>query len=193
MTKLLRRSILAGPPPLLLAACQGSPNPTLYTLAPVLGTARPGGPAVVVLREISVARYLERPNIIRSTDGYQLEMMNNDWWGEPIGAMITRAVVEELAQRLTGSTVLAETGAVGLTPDASVELDILRFDMDAQGAVVLRAQAAVTRASAHGHGLARVFVLHVTPKDGTVVAQVAAMSTALGQLADGLATMLTSA
>jgi uncharacterized protein len=193
MTKLLRRSILAGAPALLLAACQGSPNPVLYTLATIPGTPRPGGPRVVVLREISVARYLERPNVVRSTSGYQLEMMNNDWWGEPIGGMITRTLVEELSQRLEGSTVLSETGAVGLKPDALVELDVLRFDTDAQGAVVLRAQAGVTRPAVRQNPLARVFVLHVTPKDPSVLGQVAAMSTALGQLADGLATMLAGA
>ena len=43
----------------LPVAC-GSPSPALYALRPVSGVPRAGGPRVVQLRPIGLARYLDR-------------------------------------------------------------------------------------------------------------------------------------
>ena len=48
------------------AACS-SPPPVLYTIAPVEGAAQPGGPKVILLQQIGLARYLERSQIVRSS------------------------------------------------------------------------------------------------------------------------------
>ena len=69
--------------------------------------------------------------------------MSNDWWGEPLGAMLSRVLVEELGQRLPQSTVISENGAVSAQPDATIELNMQRLDEDAAGNLVLQAQAAV--------------------------------------------------
>src|SRR5215469_7706213 len=81
-----------------LAACS-SPNPVLYTIAPVSGAVQSGGPKVVALQQISTARFLERSQIVRSSENYRLDVMSNDWWGEPLGAMVSRVLVEELGHR----------------------------------------------------------------------------------------------
>ena len=106
-----------------LAACS-SPTPVLYTIAPVSGTAQTGGPKVVALQQISLARYLERSQIVRSSENYRLDVMSNDWWGEPLGAMLSRVLVEELGQRLPQSTVIGESGAVTASPDAKSVFDL---------------------------------------------------------------------
>ena len=49
--------------------------------------------------------------------------MANDWWGEPLGAMLSRVLVEELGQRLPQSTVISETGAVSAPPDATIDTE----------------------------------------------------------------------
>ena len=77
---------------LTLAACS-SPNPVLYTIAPVSGAVQSGGPKVVALQQISTARFLERLEIVRSSENYRLDVMENDWWGEPLGAMLSRVLV----------------------------------------------------------------------------------------------------
>lgn len=186
-----RRLVLAAAGLVLLAACGSSPTPTLYTLAPVPGTPRKGGPRVVALREISLARYLERPQIVRSSASYQLEMELNDWWGEPLAAMLGRVTVEELSERLPGSIVLSELGAVGNKPDATVEINVLRFDADRDGTVVLRAQVGVSFADARQPPVAQAVVLKAAPPSAGVPGAVAAMSDALGQLADRIAAILT--
>ncbi len=92
-----------------------------------------GAPKAIELRQIGLARYLERSQIVRSSENYRLDVMANDWWGEPLGAMLARVLVEELSQRLPQSIVFAETGAVSVTPDATIELNVSRLDENTAG------------------------------------------------------------
>ena len=170
------------------AACS-SPNPVLYTIAPVSGAVQNSGPKVVALRQISTARYLERSEIVRSSENYRLDVMSNDWWGEPLGAMLSRVLVEELGQRLPQSTVIGETGAVTAPADATIELNVQRLDEDASGNLILQAQASVSFKS-RGAPVLRNFRFSITPPAPDVPGEVTAISTAVGQLADGLASML---
>ena len=172
----------------VLAACS-SPSPVLYTIAPVQGPVQPGGPKVIVLQQISTAHYLERSQIVRSSENYRLDVMSNDWWGEPLSAMLSRVLTEELGQRLPQSTVIGETGAVSASPDATIELNVQRLDEDASGNVVLQAQGSVSFKGRPGPVL-RSFRFVVTPPAAGIQGEVTAISTALGQLADGLASMV---
>ncbi len=172
----------------VLAACS-SPSPVLYTIAPVQGPVQPGGPKVIVLQQIATAHYLERSQIVRSSENYRLDVMSNDWWGEPLSAMLSRVLTEELGQRLPQSTVIGETGAVSASPDATIELNVQRLDEDAAGNVVLQAQASVSFKGRPGPVL-RSFRFVVTPPAAGIQGEVTAISTALGQLADGVASML---
>jgi uncharacterized lipoprotein YmbA len=173
----------------LLAAC-ASPNPVLYTLAPVRGVVQRGSPKVVVLREIAIARYLERSQIVRSSEGYRLDVEANDWWGEPLGAMIARILQEELSQRLPGTSVFGENGAIATEADATVDINIQRMDTDRSGALILAAQVGVTYAKKRRAPNTRSVRFSVQPPTPGVRGEVAAMSTAVGQLADTIADML---
>lgn len=183
---LSRRSALLGLAA-LPASC-ASPNPSLYVLAAVPGPVHRRAPRVIQLHAIAVAHYLERSQIVRSSEGYRMEVLSNDWWGEPLDAMISRILVMELNQRLPGSTVYGESGAISTPPDASVEINLQRFDMDRQGNVLLNAQVAVDSKTLTSRGV----TFSARPTDNTTAAMVAAMSTEIGQLADVLAGMLTS-
>ena len=171
-----------------LFACS-SPTPVLYTIAPVPGAVKTGGPRVVALQQIGTARYLERSQIVRSSENYRLDVMSNDWWGEPLSAMLSRVLIEELGQRLPQTTVLGESGAVSASPDATVELNVQRLDEDAAGNLILQAQASVSFKGRAPPAL-RSFRFAVPPPAPGVPGEVTAISTAVGQLADGLASML---
>jgi hypothetical protein len=162
----------------------------LYTIAPVpAGQVQSGGPKVIVLQQIATAHYLERSQIVRSSENYRLDVMSNDWWGEPLSSMLSRVLTEELGQRLPQSTVIGETGAVSAAPDATIELNVQRLDEDASGNVVLQAQASVSFKGRPGPVL-RSFRFVVTPPAAGIPGEVTAISTAVGQLADGLASMV---
>jgi uncharacterized protein len=171
-----------------LAAC-ASPDPVLYTIAPATGPVQSGGPKVIALQQVATARYLERSQIVRSSENYRLDVMSNDWWGEPLSAMVSRVLTEELGQRLPQSIVLGETGAVTASPDATIELNLQRLDEDAAGNLVLQAQASVSY-KGRGAPALRSFRFVVPPPAPGIAGEVTAISSALGQLADGLASML---
>jgi uncharacterized protein len=178
---------------ILLVAVAGcsSPNPALYTIAPVDGTPQAGGPEVFMLQQIGLARYLERSQIVRSSENYRLDVMTNDWWGEPLGAMLSRVLIDELGQRLPHSVVLSENGAVSSSPDATIELNLRRLDEDASGNLVLQAQTAINFKGRRDPVL-QSFRFTVPPPGAGVPGEVAAISSAVGQLADGLASALTA-
>jgi uncharacterized lipoprotein YmbA len=172
-----------------LAACS-SPSPELYTIAPVPGVQHAVSPKVVVLQQIGLERYLERLQIVRSSEDYKLDVMSNDWWGEPLGAMLSRVLVDELQQRLPQSVVISEVGAVSAPADATVTLNIQRMDKDASGNLILSAQAGIIFKGRAATPALRNFRFSVTPDSPRIPGEVAAISTAVGQLADGLAAML---
>jgi uncharacterized lipoprotein YmbA len=171
-----------------LAACS-SPDPVLYTIAPVPGPTKIGGPKVVVIERVQVANYLDRSQIVRSSEDYRVDLKSNDWWGEALASMLRRMVQQELAQRLPQSAVLSETGAVSASPDATIDLDFQRLDGDRSGNVVLQAQASVSFKGVKTPAL-RSFRFSVPSPTPDVRGEVSAISTAVGQLADALATML---
>src|SRR5471032_499830 len=118
-----------GLPSLLAAAC-ASPEPVLYTIPMKPGPVLPGGPRIVQLRDIGLASYLDRREIVRSSEGYKLGVSSNNWWGETLGTMLGRVIVIGLSERLPGSSIYAEGGAISADPNAIVSINIQRLDLD---------------------------------------------------------------
>jgi len=174
---------------LCLAACT-SPEPNFYTLAPVRGAGVPGGPPLVQLRRPGLAGYLDRSDIVRTGSPYQLKLASGERWGEPFGDMVGRVLAEDLSSRLPGSSVFTSAGAISALPDATIEVDVQRFDADPSGQVVLLTQVAVERGRNRGSAATRTIRITVTPASGTTADLVAAMSAALGQSADQIAAVV---
>jgi uncharacterized lipoprotein YmbA len=186
-----RRRLLAVPLglPLALAAC-ASAEPNYYTLQARPGPLAAGGVRLVELRRIGLAGYLDRPEIVRNNADYRLRIPGGERWGEPLGDLVARILAEDLNLRLPGSSVFTSAGAISATADATVELDLQRFDMDASGQVLLVAQVAVSRGRGRGAAETRAVRLTVPPAGPGTTALVAAMSEAIGQLADRIAPLL---
>ena len=111
------------------------------------------------------------------------------WWGEPLGAMLARVLVVGLSQRLPGSSIYNESGAIASDPNAILAVNIQRLDVDQSGTLQLLAQATVEfnrpRKSA-----ARTFSISKPVPAATIAGHVAAASDAVGELTDGLAALL---
>jgi uncharacterized lipoprotein YmbA len=173
----------------LAAASCASPDPKLYTIAPVPGGEHAGGPKVVGVRSVGVAHYLARDQIVRSSEDYRVEVKANEWWAEPLDEMLTRVLQDDLSQRLPGSTVFLSAGAVTESSDATVELQVQRLDADRTGNLILNAQGSVSF-NHQPNSDTRGFHIATPLASPAVEGQVAATSTALGQVADQLAAML---
>jgi len=185
---LRRRELLALA---LVSAASGcsSPEPAYYTLGIAPGAPQRGGPRLVELRRPSVAGYLDRAEIVRGdTGGYRLDVRAGERWGEPFDAMMGRVLTEDLNQRLPGTTVFTAQGSLSPDPQARIEIDVPRFDLGTNGRVVLRAQVAVSRS--RGAVQTRTVQIETVPASTATPALIAAMSQALGQLADTVASML---
>ena len=174
--------------PLLAAACS-SPDPVYYTIVPRTGTTLPAGPKVVLVKEIGLASYLDRREIVRSSESYKLDIRANSWWGEPLGSLLGRVVVVELSQRLPGSTVYGESGAITADYNASVGINVQRLDADTANNLVLVAQVGV-EFNRPRRMTARTFTITRPMATADTPGLVAAISDALGELSDGIATLL---
>lgn len=184
-----RRALLAG---LALSACT-SAEPAYFTLAAVPGPAGAGGPRLVEVQRLGLAGYLDRPGIVRADSAYQVRVAGTERWAEPLGDLIGRVLAEDLNQRLPGSSVFTTAGTISADPDATVQMDVQRFDADASGQVVLLAQVAVSRGRNRAAASTRTLRQTVRPSGPATADLVAAMSTALGQLADTVAGTLRGA
>lgn len=171
----------------LTASC-ASPDPALFTLQPVAGTAQAATAGQVIeLRRPGLAGYLDRPDIVLRDAGYQLSVNSQQRWAEPIGDMIGRVLTQDLSQRVPSSTVFSESGAITADPTLRVELDIVRFDQGADGRLTLVAETALEAGRSHVPLRTRHITLTADAPGPGAAALVAAMSTLLGQLADRLA------
>ena len=126
---------------------------------------------------------------MRSSEGYKLDVMANDWWGEPLGGLLGRILAVELAQRLPNSTVYGESGAITADHNAVVGVNIQRLDADKAGALVLVAQVAV-EFNRPRRLAARTFTFSKPLATPDTPGLVAAISDAVGELADGIAALL---
>jgi uncharacterized lipoprotein YmbA len=174
--------------PLLAAAC-ASPDPVYYTVATRPGATFPSGPKIVVLKDIGLASYLDRREIVRSSEGYKLDVMSNDWWGEALGGMLGRVLVVELSQRLPASTVYSESGAITVDANATVGVNLQRLDADRAGTLILLAQVAV-EFNRPRRLASRTFTISKPMPTPSIPGLVAAISDAVGELADGIAALL---
>ena len=171
------------------AAC-ASPDPAYFTLAAAPGVARRRGPAPVELRRPGLAGDLDRPALLRRHSPNSLRVTGAERWAEPLGDLFTRILAEDLNNRLPGSNVFTSAGSITAEADTTVEIDIQRFDADPTGQVVLLTQVAVSHGRGRASAATRVLRFTVQPAGPGTPNLVAAMSAALGQLADALAAML---
>jgi uncharacterized lipoprotein YmbA len=174
----------------LAAACGSSPEPTYYALSPAKGMTHAEAPRLVKLRRPGLVGYLDRSDVVTKVADYTVRVQTNERWGEPLGDMIGRVLSLDLTQRLPGTTVYFEGGALSAAPDAVVETDIQRFDSGGDGAVTLIAQVAVQSKGEPKTVVSKTFTLTAHPHGRSTQDMVASMSGLLGSLADGIAEML---
>ena len=188
-----RRSLLAflGTAPLaaLLPGC-ASANPNYYRIGAVPGVQLAGGPPSVEVRSISIPGYLDRQGIVKQANDYKLDIHQNDIWAEPLAGMLEDTLVSDLQTRLPGTTVIGAGGSIGANADLLVETNVLRFDPDPDGQMVLQLQVGI-RDAASMSLLGTRTISHHAPDNAPVVSQiVASMSRLWGQAADDIAAFL---
>ncbi len=141
---LSRRRILRITSGVALAGLAGcASTPTLYYRlsalpGPVLNTA----PQTIRIRKVSIPAYLDQTKIAKPGAAYELASFPNALWADQLGNMLQSTLVENLTQRLPQTTVTG-SGAIGAPAGLLVEINVLRFDPDSSGSIVLIVQFAL--------------------------------------------------
>lgn len=125
---------------LLLAGCASGPATRLYLLSPVPGTTIPHAAHTIVIREVNLPRYLDRPQIVIRGSDHRLHIVESAHWGEDLREHLTRTLAENLGMRLPGSTVLPAPSFSQVRVDLRLEVEITRFEAADDGQVHLAAR-----------------------------------------------------
>jgi uncharacterized lipoprotein YmbA len=174
---------------LLLGACASAPATRFYALAPVsvpVAVTKIQAPPTIVVREVSLPRYLDRPQIVTRTDTHRLRFAEYAHWGGDLREDVTRVLAANLARHLAGSAVLPAPTFSSVPPDLTLDVELLRFEAADDGQVHL-----VARWRASVQGAVREVTLS-RPRAGETVdaALVGVMSELLGDLAMAIAPTL---
>ncbi len=178
---------------LWLAACQSSP-PTHYFALTAVAASEPrvSLPGALPLRveRVTIPGELDRLEIVRHGESNQLRIATFDLWGAPLEEMIQHVVTEDLAARLAAGTVAGANEPAARQQQRHLYLDVQEFAGDERGAVKLRATWLLQTPRAPN--LRGTEEVSVNATDATAESLAAAMSRALGALADRLAIALAS-
>jgi uncharacterized lipoprotein YmbA len=173
----------------LLAGC-AAPRTHYFRLIPMPGPAQSGVSGTIAVRSISIPAYLDQQNILIPGDAYELGQAPNDLWAEDLGQMLQAVMVQSLTLRLPGATILPSGGAIDATAAYILEMNVLRFDPNPSGAIVLDAQFGV-RTGADAKILRNTTLLQTaTPSGAGPAAIAAAMSQLWGEAANTAANLL---
>jgi uncharacterized lipoprotein YmbA len=180
-----RRAVILGT--MALAGCASAPVHN-YQLAPVAGAIRGGTGLRIVVRNVTIPAALSQAGVPKPGGTYDANSFANDVWAAPLAGLLQTAMVQNLAQRLPGDSVLAGGGSIGVAPDFYVEINVLAFSPDPTGNIALQAQLATRHAQTLDWQL-RNFAANAA--GGAMPEGIAAaMSTLWGQAADAVAEMV---
>ena len=170
---------------LALTACASSPPTHFYALNPAAGSRRQAAGTPVKIDAVHIPPALDRSSMVLGESNNQLDISSQDRWAGDLGEMIRRALTEDLAQRLPSGMVIAPESPAPANARGIV-VDILTFQRQGAGEVTLDADWTIVEGTQSNPVLRRSEHL-TTSATGSAQGEAAAMSTLLGELADGMA------
>jgi hypothetical protein len=164
----------------------GCAEPSPYVLMPVPGAMLTGAPMTVLIRGVMLSQIPRQPAIIGASLLPPPPTPATVWWAEPLSAMIARVLAQDLTQRLPGTRMIVALEPPFPASDTWIDLSVERFDTNRQGDVLVVAVVQVAGLRL----LTRSAWKQITPANGSAQALVAALSIALGALADHVAALV---
>ena len=172
----------------LLAACASAPT-RFHTLDPVAPANAPGQrPLATPVRvdSVVVPPELDRPQIVRRAGPGKLDLADDDRWAGALDELARGALASDLALRLPPGSTVRQDDPAPPRPLHKIDVVIERFEGTIAGPVTLIAHWTLL-----GDGLGQALARHEerieVPAGGDIDGTVAAMSAALGILADRIA------
>ena len=165
-------------------------TPTADSAAPATGsTQSASGNFTIGLGPIKLPPYLDRPEIVTRAAANRLELSKEDRWGESIQNGFTRSMERDLSAQ-SGAAIVVFPWYSTVHIDMQVQVDVSRFETDAQGIATLSAKWTILDST--GKNILYTVESNLTqpskPGDNTEAA--AALSRTIGDLSGQIANML---
>ncbi|MBK7685649.1 MAG: membrane integrity-associated transporter subunit PqiC [Rhodocyclaceae bacterium] len=129
---------------LALTACSSTPTTHFYVLSGMshVQSASPQNAkqVSVVIREVRLPQYLERPQIITRGGDNRIQLADDAQWAGNLQQDMTRVLTENLGQLLNSELVFSAPHNGPIKPDFRVDVEILRFEQGVDGRVTLSAR-----------------------------------------------------
>lgn len=186
-----------------LAACASSPPTQFYSLQAIAPQASApqssapqadssggdsGGAHAAPLRiaAVHIPPTLDRREIVRVGAGDRLDISGEHRWGAPFDEMVQQVLTQDLVERLPADQVVLPLGPAR-AGTRSVVVDLLQFQANAGGSVVLQGSWSLLAPGQSAPALVRAFRYEDSSGAQNFADQAAAMSRLLGRLADDIA------
>jgi hypothetical protein len=181
---------------LTISGCAGPSQPTrFYRLDGQLEktqaiSLKPGsGQSLIGIGPITLADYLDRPQIIERQTPHRLRLHEFDHWAGSLKQNIVQVLTDLTRSRLDGMQVVGYPWPAGLRPDYEVALNVSRFEREADR-IWLGLSWSLVRTRDRSLLEMQHLVLE-EPIDGDgIEAGVAAANRAMGQLAQRIAAVV---
>jgi uncharacterized lipoprotein YmbA len=164
-------------------------TPTADSAPATASTQSTNGSFTIGLGPIKLPPYLDRPEIVTRMAPNRLELSKEDRWGESVQNGFTRSMERDLSAQTSAAIVLFPWYST-VHIDMQVQIDIYRFETDAQGTATLSAKWTVLDST--GKNILYTVESNLTqpskPGDNTEAA--AALSRTIGDLSAQIANML---
>jgi len=149
-TRFTIRTLAGGLIALALAGCGGGTEPSSYYL--LSSMPAPEAPIrsdfteqlAVGVGPISLPAYLDRPQLVSRASPNRLNLAEFDRWAEPLQAMFSRTLAENISSLVGTDLVYALPSRRAPTLDYQVAVEVFRFDRSADGQVQLLARWSVS-------------------------------------------------
>ena len=170
-----------------------------YLLTPTADTATPSTATAATqstndsftlgLGPIKLPPYLDRPEIVTRAAPNRLELSKEDRWGESLQNGFTRAMERDLSAQ-TGASIIVFPWYNTVHIDMQVQIDVYRFETDAQGIATLSAKWTILDSTGKNilYTVETRFTQPSKPGDNTEAA--AALSRTIGDLSSQIANMM---
>lgn len=176
-----------------LAACASSPPTQFYSLEAVRAQSSPpqsdasgSHPAPLRVAAVHIPPALDRREIVRVGAGDRLEISGQQRWGAPFDEMVQQVLTQDLVERLPPDEVVLPLGPAP-SGTQSVVVDLLQFQGNAGGSVVLQGSWSLLKPGQGAPTLVRTFRYEDSAGAPDAAGAAAAMSRLLGHLADDIA------
>ncbi|SNB79362.1 Uncharacterized lipoprotein YmbA [Arboricoccus pini] len=190
MSRMTKARLSAAAAICLLAGCQSLP-PDYYLLkgAPSSSPQQLPSPLQSIgIRPVAVADYLDRSEIVTTSEAARININDQERWGEKLSLMIARTLAADLRAHLGSASVTLLPTDFDIQPSRELILSIERFDADESGnATIAGRWQLVSPKNNEATSGAPFSIVAPVATPGSYDAIVQALSEALDQLAASIA------